>query len=138
MLSSEIGLGIHRVSDLLKPDRIGLSSIRTELVRPSFWADRYKIGAQPGRARGRRARPMSSKYRSSHRSASGSDQPKPITDIDKYLDWYKVEQSKAYTWIKEPSFISAEISIIMHSLLQYQLLQSKTHNPHQIRLLLVN
>src|SRR5439155_8967341 len=80
VLSSEIGLGIHRVSDLLKPDRIGLSSIRTELVRPSFWADRYKTGAQPGRARGRWARPMSSKYRSSHRSASGSDRPKPITD----------------------------------------------------------
>src|SRR5213595_974664 len=79
-VSSEIGLGIYRVSDLLKPDRIGLSSIRTDLVRPSFWADRYKTGAQPGRARGRQARPMSSKYRSSHRSASGSDRPKPITD----------------------------------------------------------
>src|SRR5438045_4306859 len=80
VLSSEIGLDIHRVSDLLKLDWIGLSSIRTELVRPSFWADRYKTGAQLGRARGRRVQLMSSKYRSSHRSASGSDRPKPITD----------------------------------------------------------
>ena len=38
------------------------------------------------------------------------------------------KSSKAFIWIKKPSFVSTGISTIQHSLLQCQLLQWKTHH----------